>query len=102
MKYIMIWNTEDCCDGFYFEAATEEDAKDMLREIYTNWMTAEQENWKAPEPTPEEIENWNYMISECYCYLLPDDAEDEDDEIWLTDEELEEIGWKEYPEGESA
>lgn len=97
-KYEVIWNTDDCCDGFYFEAATEEKAKDLLREMYSDWMTAEQANWKKPEPTPEEIENWNYMISEYYCYLIPDDAEDEEDEIWLTGEELEEIGWIEMEE----
>lgn len=109
MKYELIWNTADCSDGYELPwAETEEAAKEELKDTYINWMFEEEHDWKfsvdgTPLPTPEQIDRWNMMIDSwdaCYCYLIPFDeetgsySENEDDEIWLTQEELDEIGWK--------
>lgn len=108
MKYKLIWNTDNCCDGYELPfAETEEAAKEELKDTYIQWECEECWDWKisedgTPEPTAEQIDNWNYMFYNCYCYLVPFDeksgnySEEEDDEVWLTDEECNEIGWKEY------
>ena len=115
MKYKLIWNTEDCIDGYDLPwVKTEEVAKKELKEVYNTWMCHERKDWYIPaDGVPrlheEQIDSWNYMIHECYCYLIPfneetgEYSEDEEDEIWLTAEELNEIGWFEYvPSGEYA
>lgn len=113
MKYMLIWNTEHCTDGYEIgDYDSEQEAKYALKDCYIEWACEEYLNWKfsedgMPMPTAEQIDNWNYMYWNCYCYLVPFDeetgkySEDEDDEIWLTDEECKEIGWIEYPEGEN-
>ena len=108
MRYKLIWNTENCCDGYELPwAETEEAAKQDLKDTYWDWAFQQQEDWDADDdgvfiPTETQIEHWDYMILNCYCYLVPwdenkgDFSENEEDEIYLSDEELWKIGWREW------
>ena len=112
-KYIVIWNTEDCCDSTRMEYETLEAAKNEAKEIYLEWSIAEQMNWTVMvsengkeyklAPTEDQIEEWDYMIYNCYVYIRELDKngniiDDEDYEYWLSDNELKEIGWMEWSE----
>lgn len=112
-RYIVIWNTEDCCDSTRFEYETLEAAKHEAKEILYNWIITEQANWSVifsedkkeyvPVPTEDQIEEWDYMIYNCYVYIRELDKDgnvidDEDCEYWLSDEEYEDLGWMEWSE----
>ena len=111
MKYMLLWSNENCADGYEIgDYDSDDEAKYALKDCYIDWEIQEQCDWKfsedgVPMPTAKQIESWNNMYDECYCYLVPFDEETGDyseyEEIWLTDEEYEEIGWIEYPEVES-
>lgn len=101
--YKMIWDTEhtvdsEDCDSF-------EDAKEAALNTYMLWMEEQWMEWESETPTKKNIEDWNYMIYNCCCYIVKYDPEtdeytDADDAHYLSDKELEEIGWKEIPETE--
>lgn len=107
MKYKLIYDGGYYIDSFETEADTEEEAKRELKEIYDEWADDEQIDWKTTDdgvfvPTEVQVENWGFMILNCYCYLVPWDentgafSENEKDEIYLSDEELWKIGWREW------
>ena len=114
MEYKLIWNTEYCTDGCEIgDFDSEEDARYVLKDTYLFWMECEREDWIIPDDgIPrlhiDQINRWNDMIDQCYCYLVPFDEEtgdysdDEEDEIYLTEEELRGIGWQEYVESEET
>lgn len=109
-RYIVIWNTEDCCDSTRYEYKTLEAAKNEMKEIYLEWLTAEQMNWNInkesfkPIPTEDQIEEWDNMIDNCYVYIRELDKDgniiNKEDyyKFWLSDDELKEIGWMEWSE----
>lgn len=110
MKYMLIWDTDNCCDGYEIgDYDSEEEAKEALKECYIEWEIQEIWNWKfsesgMPMPTTEQINDWDAMYWNCSCYLVPFDeelgsySEGEYDEIYLNDKEHEEIGWMEWNE----
>lgn len=105
MKYKLVWNTECCSDNYELPIGRNKDAaKCDLKDVYIEWMIEEQNYWKfnedyLPEPTEKQKESWDRMIEEYSCYIIPWDEEtgdysvNEEDEIWLSDEELADIGW---------
>lgn len=109
-RYTVVWNTEHCCDSIRIEFTTLEAAKDKVKEIYLEWLTAEQMNWNInkesfkPIPTKNQIEKWDNMIDNCYAYIRELDKNgniiNNNDyyKFWLSDDELKEIGWAEWSE----
>ncbi len=110
-KYIVIWNTESCCDSTGIEFTSLEAAKNEAKDILYGWMSDEQMNWTVMVsqngkeyklvPTEKQIEDWDYMIYNCYTYIRELDKDgniidDEDCEYWLSDEEYEDLGWMEW------
>ena len=103
--YKMIWDTDQAVCGE--DCETFEDAKAAALNVYEGWMEAEWMMWTSEKPTAKNIEDWNYMIYNCCCYIVrydprTDEYDDADDAYYLSDEELEEIGWKEIPETEES
>lgn len=108
MKYMLVFDNEHTCDGYELPwAETEEAAKEELKDTYIEWEMEEMWHWNftengIPIPTEDQIESWDCMYWNCSCWLVPFNeetgkySEDEDDEIYLTNEELEEIGWMEW------
>lgn len=103
--YVMIFETYDCCDGI--ECDSFEVAKCEAEDTYFLWASEEMREWNfdengMPHPTEEQIENWDYMIFNCYCRIAKWNEEkqeyDYDNEYYLTGEELKSIGWCEWSE----
>lgn len=99
-KYCLVWDNGHDTSGAEFD--TYEEAKETMQEMYIGWEEAETYGWawetNFPNPTPEQIESWDQMINECYCYIVEWNEElgEYDDSYYgtgLTDEELNEIGW---------
>ena len=94
--YLVVWNTEDCCDGFGCESLGV--AKNEVMDLYLNWKVWEQEKWNdIYRPTEEELDDYNYMINENYAYVQKynPDTDEYEEEWWASDEDLEGIGWEE-------
>lgn len=101
--YKLIYDTPNFIDGICCESL--EAAKNAAIDVYTAWMEAEMATWKSETLTAEEIDSWNYMVCECCCYIVAYDPETDEytdaaNAYFLSDAELEEIGWKELPEPE--
>ena len=97
----MIYDGGHFIDGM--DCDTGEEARDAALETLCEWMAEEQGTWKSEKPTPLEIERWNWMIEEMMCWIQVYDPETDDyDDTYLTDEDLESIGWKEIPEDEES
>lgn len=96
--WIVAWDTDNCCDGYGCE--TFEQAKDGALDILVTWAVEEHTSWKSDTPTQEEAENWNHMIYNCEAWVQKYDPDDDEyhDYWYPSDEELEEIGWKEIEE----
>lgn len=104
--YLMICDMDHSIDGVEYD--TLEDALCSAEETYHAWMQDEYSGWTwdknlVAHPTPEQIRSWNYMIDNCCCYVVEYDPEmgeygDVDSAVFLSDEKLDEIGWKEIPE----
>ena len=95
--YLVVWNTDSCCDGFYADSF--EHAKADMEDLYIEWETQETFSWKdILNPSEEQIENWDYMIDNCYCHIDKYNFEtDEYEEYYYpSDEELRKIGWDEW------
>lgn len=99
-KYCLVWDNGHDTSGVEFD--TYEEAKETMQNMYIGWSEAETDDWdwgsKFPDPTPEQIESWDQMIDECYCYIVEwnDELGEYNDSYYgegLTDEELKEIGW---------
>lgn len=103
-KWKMIFDTEHMCGGIDFD--TFEAAKNDAIETYILWQNDFMGNippvsWtESLEPmfTEEEKEDWNYMIANCFCHVdkLNEDTGEYETYWYPSDEELEEIGWREY------
>lgn len=99
--YRVTWENEHSCDGF--DCDSFERAKGEAFDTLLEWMSDESLKWDfddnmTPIPTPEQIDDWNYMIYNCGVYLYkynPDTDEYDEIEDWATEAEFEEIGWKE-------
>ena len=89
--WMMIWNTDDCTDGEGCDSY--EDAVNVALNICEIWMEF---NWDNP-PTQENVDDWNYMIGENYCFIRQynPQTDEYEGEYWVPDEKLKEIGWKE-------
>lgn len=109
-RYTVVWNTEYCCDSIRIEFTTLEAAKNEVKEIYLEWLTAVQMNWNInkenfkPILTKDQIEEWDNMIDNCYAYIRELDKNgniiNKEDyyKFWLSDDELKEMGWMEWSE----
>lgn len=101
-KYLMVFDTDSSIDGVEFD--TLEEALNDALETRILWMTEEQREWEfdddgKPLLEEEQIESWDYMIENCTTYVVEwnDEAggyEDYDSATFLSDEELDKIGWK--------
>ncbi len=86
--------------------ATLEEALFDARETLILWEQEEisDKGWQfdengIPHPTEEQIENWDYMINNCNCWVVEkDDQGNTVEEHYLTDEDYKEIGWQEWAE----
>lgn len=103
-KYCMIFDTDSDCAGVEFDDF--EAAKSDMIDTYINWAVEEMRDWTTNakgelNPTEEQIENYDYMIDNCCCYIVEwddelDDYEDSDNAYWLPQQELDEIGYIEW------
>lgn len=119
MKFHVIWDNENCTDGFVVEDF--EEAKYNCLEILYEWMN---DFWfehdinfdenNMPNPSQETIDEWDSMIFNCYTRIaiseedfngnIPDDYLDYDWEdgwadIWFPSyEDEKEIHWLEWEE----
>ena len=98
MEYCMIFDTDNVTDGIEFESL--EAAKCDAFDIYILWEGEEMWNWEMvdgiPRPTEEQIENWDYMIDNCYCHVAKWVPEEDSysETVWEpSDKELSDIGW---------
>ncbi len=99
-RFEMVYSTDSVCDGIAFETfeAAKADAEDTL----INWTLEESRRWKfaedgTPLPTAKQIEDYDYMIENCECHVVEyDDDGNQVNEYYLTDDELDEIGWMEW------
>lgn len=103
LPYETVWDGDHFIDGQKHEdlECAINDAKDTL----IQWMSEQMWGWKfddktnSPAPTEAQIEDWDYMIYNCGCYVVPFDEEigeyaDLDDAVWpRTDEDTDKIGW---------
>lgn len=103
--YCMIFDLGDMCDGIEFDSL--EEAKCNMEDTYINWEASECMEWSwengRPAPTPEQIETWDRMIDECACWIVEWNEEtgeygDIDDASFMSEEDLESIGWKYWEE----
>lgn len=105
-RFIMLYDTDSCCDGTYHE--TLEEALEAAKETLIFWGQCEvsDKGWNfddkgIPHPTEEQIEDWDYMIMNCGTYVIEkDDDGNTIEEYYLSDDDLEEIGWMEWAEFE--
>ncbi len=95
--YRIVWNNENHVDfAPNREYCTFEEAEKEAKNLLCCWMSKEKEKWiwnkttGLPEPTEEQINNWNEMIENCYVYII------KTEEIDLSDEDYEEIGWMKW------
>ena len=105
--YLMVYDMEHSEGGIEFDSF--EEAKCDAEDTYVLWLNEEFRNWKwddelhKPVPTHQQIEDFNYMINSCCCYICKWDEEkgeyeDIDDAYFIPDKELEMLGWKELEE----
>lgn len=100
-QFCMIWENEHSCDGVEFD--TEQEAKDDALNTLMEWLVDEQANWTVdnngvPHPTNEQIESYDYMISNCYVCVVEWNEEakaygDTDYGWYPSSEEKNEINW---------
>ena len=94
--FMMVWDTEHCCDGFGCDSF--EEAKAAMEDCYVEWSAEEASHWKNLEPTEEEKDNWDYMIWNCGCWIekYNPDTDEYEEYYYMSDEELRSIGWAEW------
>lgn len=97
MKYRVLIDTghySDGLDGLFDKA----EALSEIRDLYETWIDEfDHENHG------DLIDEWDEMIEECCAWGVPadnlnDGGWDEDGELWLSDEEMKEIGFVPYDE----
>lgn len=97
--YKVVWHNENYADfapnrEYYTFEEAEKEAKNLL----CCWMSEEKKKWAVnetthlPEPTEEQIDDWNEMIENCYIYIVKTEGID------LSDEDYKEIGWMKWNE----
>lgn len=86
-EYIVVWNTEDACDGF--DADNLIRAKQSVYDIYEGWLM-----YGMEDPDPDD---WNGMILNCYAEVQKLNKETGKYEFYWTvsDDWLERTGWVE-------
>ena len=94
----MVWSNEHSCDGV--ECESYEEAKYAAEDTLIEWMSEMYCDWSADGPTKEQIDDWNYMVGECYTEIYKYDPDtDEYVEVdALSYEDEEKIGWREIDE----
>ena len=103
MTYKVIWDNGNCIDSTHTEYHTVREAIEIAKEILHNWIFAEMERWTwnqetcFPEPTLEQIDDWDYMIANCYVYIVEKDG-NYSEELELSDNDYKEVGWMEWNE----
>ena len=103
LPYETVWDGDHFIDGQKHEDL--ESAINDAEETLIQWTSEQMWNWKfddktnLPAPTEKQIEDWDYMIYNCGCYVVPFDEETGeyaslDDAVWpRTDEDTDRIGW---------
>ena len=101
MRYNVIFDNEHTCDSLG-EVSDLESFESIALDTYLDWMMEEAWDWEiidgVPSPTKEQIEHWDYMISECMVCAVEWDEEAQDwDDIdyayYLDQDKLDSIGW---------
>ena len=90
-KFLVVWNTEDCCDGF--EQDDFESAKRSVWEIYEGWL---QDALLISASEPDfQPEDWDVMIDNCWAEIkiLNPDTNQYDHYWYPSDADLTDIGW---------
>lgn len=97
MKYKILFDTEHYSDelnGLFDKA----EALSEIRYLYETWIDE-----FGHEHHENLVDEWDEMIEECCAWGVPadnleDGSWDDDDELWLSDEEMKEIGFVTYDE----
>ena len=101
--YRMVYDGDSCIDSIDHESL--EDAIDDAIDTLVTWEGEQMEGWKfaddgTPLPTPEQIENWDYMIYNSGCYVVAFNEETGeyndylDEAEWpVSDEDTDQIDW---------
>lgn len=103
-RYTMIYDGDSFVDGTDYE--TLEEALEAAKETLIFWEQCEvfDKGWALgengiPHPTEKQIEDWDYMIWNFNTYVIEkDDDGNAIEEHYLSDDDLEEIGWVEWEE----
>ena len=96
MKYTMIYDGDSFIDGIDYDSI--ESAIASAEDTLCEWLCEGMHDWKfddngIPQPTEEQIEEWNYMIENCSVWVVPK-GKDYDDAVWtMSDELCDQIGW---------
>ena len=93
--FMMVWDTDSCCDGI--ECESFEEAKADAEDTLIEWACEEMRDWNGM-PTEEQIESYDYMYYNCSVRVdkyNPDT--DEYEEYWSPSYEDEKtLGWQEW------
>ena len=97
-KWQMVWDTDSCCDGCYFD--TFEAAKASAEDTLIEWEMEEVQGWTGYDPTDEQIDSWNYMIYNCSVEVRKYNPDtDEYEEYWYPSyEDVKNLGWVTWDE----
>lgn len=102
-KYQVICDTDNCTDS----VGTTDDFDEAvysMKETYINWIFDQQIDWKfyenhIPHPTEKQIEDWDYMIETCTCWIaewneeLQEYYSEKMDYYFLSDDDANKINW---------
>ena len=94
--WCVVWNTLSDTDGVYCDSL--EDAKDVCVEILIGWMESEPVYaYGVENATEEEIDDWNYMVMNCYTeiYKYNPDTDEYEEYCFLSEDDEREIGFVE-------
>ena len=94
----MVWSNEHSCDGVDCESY--EAAKCLAEDTLLEWEMEEICKWEGGVPTEEQIEDWNYMVFNCYTLIYEYDPMTDEyvERDGLSYEDEEKIGWREIDE----
>ena len=101
MAFKMVWENESCADSI--DCKTFDEAKDHALELLMDWRSCHLTDNNYPSRledwSEKQIEDWDYMICNCFVSVRDDEKYNEEDfgEVWSpSDKELSEIGWLDY------
>lgn len=91
--YRVVWDNENYADFSPQEYITFAEAEEEAKKLLHFWISEERKKWNwnktshLPEPTEEQIDDWNHMIENCDVYII------KTEELVLSDDDYKEVGW---------